>query len=102
MQKPQGIRDKVEIEGATPLGKRLHLTAPPNEVNLAKSVLVKLNDAQPLVGWDVDIQDGMITIWSYSHPQWAWRKPLHFIGKGGRYIPKIAAGLLERIKAETC
>lgn len=96
MQAPQSMMDQVEFAGMVD-GKILSARTPKAEEKLAKEILWALHMAHRRVGWEIDIKDSMLTIWSDMHPQYAYRCHLHQIGKGGRNLPKIATELLRRI-----
>ena len=100
MQNAQGARDKVEF-GAIVNGATLHCTCPPTEEVIAREILTTLVKTRP-VGWSIDIQDSMLTIWCSLHDTLSYRMPLHWCGKGLVNVQKVAKEMVERIRAGAC
>lgn len=99
MQDAQGALDMIEFGAFLRGGNKCWVQARTHkcEENYAKNVLMALAIVDDRYGWDIEVKDGMLTIWSNLDPQMSYRMHQHQVGKGFCHLKSIASGLLERI-----
>ena len=91
-------RRVMDVSSGVPLSASFH----PADETFARETLRILHQADPMRGWDIELQDDAISIWCDLHPTYGCRVYRNQLNKGYSIIRLKGQELVARIKANAC